>query len=83
MDAYELTDICDKAMKDGKYVYLFHFGVPRDVYPYEIARGRLYCYCTLHPERDVESLVLENITNASVSQNSCEDEYFPFYTTFG
>jgi hypothetical protein len=70
MDSSELARVCTKAMDENKYVYVVHNGVGRDTYPYEIKNGRLYCYCSLHPDREVEGMYISNISNASVSDNT-------------
>ncbi len=67
MDSSELAKICREALADDKYVYLYHRGVARDVYPFSIREGRLYCFCSLHPDREVESMWLSNINTAVVS----------------
>jgi hypothetical protein len=69
MTADNLSEICRAALSKERYVKLVHRGVERDVYPYRIRDGRLYCYCTIHPDRDVESMWLTNISSAWVSEN--------------
>lgn len=69
MQAGELSTICEKALAEEKYVYLTHRGVGRDVFPYRIRDGKLYCWCSLHTDREVEGMWLENIGYAQVSSN--------------
>ena len=69
MTANALAEVCRAALAKGRYVTLTHRGVSRDVYPFSIRDYKLYCYCTIHPERDVESMYLSNIGVAYMSQN--------------
>lgn len=70
MDILELQKVCVKAMDEDRYVYLIHNGGGRNVYPYTIRDGRLYCYCSLHPDREVEGMYISNISSASVSDDT-------------
>lgn len=82
MDARELVRVCEKALSEDRYVYLWHRGIGRDVYPYEIRGGRLYCYCSLHPDREVEGIYVSNISTAEVSSNEI-GLVFPYASDFG
>ena len=81
MTADALTEICRASLKDERYVVVVHRGISRDVYPYRIRDGKLYCYCTLHPEREVESMYLYNISSAYTSGNEL-DMIFNFDSDF-
>lgn len=81
MGTAELSSICEKALADQKYVFLWHRGIGRDVYPYEIKGGRLWCWCSLHTDREVEGMLLGNIAAAQVSQNSIGMS-FPYPSDF-
>lgn len=81
MQAGELATICEKALAAGKYVFLTHKGIGRDVYPYEIKGGRLWCWCSLHTDREVEGMWVENIGYAQVSSNNIGLS-FPFPSDF-
>lgn len=69
MEAKRLAEVCLKALKEDKYVKLTHRGIARDVYPFTIKEGRLYCWCSLHPDREVEGMWISNIFSADVSKN--------------
>lgn len=81
MDMSSLAAICRLALSRNRYVYLEHRGVGRDVYPYKIRDGKLYCFCMLHPDRDVESLYLTNIGSARMSSASI-NMYFAYDSEF-
>ena len=81
MDARELAEVCVKALSEDRYVYLSHRGTLRDVYPYEIVEGRLYCWCSLHSDRTVEGMYLANIDAAAVSNREI-GMLFPFESEF-
>lgn len=82
MTAQDLSVICDAAIDAGCYVYLSHRGVWRDVYPFSIRDGRLWVWCSLHPDVEVEGMYLTNIGDANVSER--EIGYtFPYDTVFG
>lgn len=81
MSSSELSQLCEEALSDQKYVYLWHRGVPRDVYPYEIRDGKLWCWCSMHPDREVEGMWLENINAAQVSGNTI-GLIFPYASDF-
>lgn len=70
MQAAELAKVCRDALADDKYVSLTHRGIARDVYPFEIKGERLYCWCSIHPDREVESMWLNNIFGAAVSNRT-------------
>lgn len=70
MKSEELSKICQESLSDERYVFLWHRGVGRDVYPYEIKGGKLWCWCSLHPDRGVEGMWVENISAAQPSGNS-------------
>lgn len=81
MVASELSKICVEALASERYVYLFHRGVGRDVFPYRIRDGKLYCWCSLHTDREVESMYLDNIGMAQVSANRI-GLVFPYSSEF-
>lgn len=84
MDLSSLQFVCNQAIDENRYVSLSHNGVIRDVYPYEIAKGCLYCWCSLHPWREVEAMKIDNIWGAKVSsQRSDPDEFSSYPTLFG
>jgi hypothetical protein len=72
----DIEDTCRAALKAGKFVNLTHRGVARSIYPYKIKEGRLYMWCSLHPDRDVESIYLFNIGEISISTISLVDYGF-------
>lgn len=67
MTEESLERVCREAMSGGKYVLLNHRGVWRDVYPFGIRGDSLYCWCSLHGDRQVERMKLRNIYDARVS----------------
>jgi hypothetical protein len=69
MDAGALSRVCESALERNRYVYLVHRGIGRDVYPFSIRGGYLYVWCSLHGDREVERMNLENIYTASISGN--------------
>jgi hypothetical protein len=72
----DIEDVCRAALKAGKFVYLTHRGVARNVYPYKIKEGRLFMWCSLHPDREVESIYLFNIGEISISTTLLVDYGF-------
>ena len=81
MEEAALRGVCIRSLEQERFVYLSHRGIARDVYPYSIREGRLYCYCSLHPEREVESMWLSNIEDAVVSRNEI-GLIFPYESDF-
>ena len=77
MDAGLLRVECSKAAKEGKYLYVAHNGRFRNVIPYKVTSEHFFCYCTLHPERDVEKWVLRDTDDAQVSDD--EIVFYPPY----
>lgn len=69
MEADALGQICYDSLAAGRYVYLVHRGIGRDVYPFGIRGERLYCWCSIHPDREVEGMYLDNISAAVRSEN--------------
>lgn len=82
MDSKTLSEVCDDAIDQNKYVSLVHRYIKRDVYPYEIKGGKLYCWCSIHPDAEVEGMYLTNITKADVSDKEI-GFLFPYRTEFG
>ena len=72
----DIEDICREALKAGKFVNLTHRGVARNVYPYTIRDGRLFIWCSLHPDREVESIYTFNISEISISKTDLIDYGF-------
>lgn len=81
MDAISLRAICEAALGAGKYVRLVHRGVARDVYPFSIRQGYLFCWCSIHDDREVERMNLYNISEAAVSSNDIGYS-FPYASDF-
>lgn len=81
MDAISLRAICESALLQNKYVRLVHRGVARDVYPFSIREGYLFCWCSIHDDREVERMNLYNITEAAVSGNEVGYS-FPYASDF-
>lgn len=82
MLARDLVKVCDEAVDGGRYVSLVHRGIRRDVYPFRIRDERLYCWCSLHPDTEVEGMYLSNISSAEVSDKSV-GFLFGYDTDFG
>jgi hypothetical protein len=60
---------CEEAASEGMYLFVAHNGRFRNVIPYKVTPGYFFCYCTLHPERDVEKWALVDTSDASVSED--------------
>lgn len=75
MRADVIDRICREALSGGYYVFLTHKGVGRDVYPFGIRGEYFFCWCSLHPDRSVEKMRLDNIYDVRVSGHVVEFEF--------
>lgn len=74
-----LIEAAGQAKSLGVYLSVAHNGIVRDVYPYEVRDGKLWCWCSLHPWRGVESMYLYRIGQYAVTDTKVDWDVVPEY----